>query len=287
MAKFSLKNDGKCITYFNNKWHKGNPPILGASQHAFRMASIVFDGARAIKGKIPDLQEHCERVVKSAEIMGLEPSIKVGTIVEIAREGVGNFPQGSELYISPMFFATEGFIIPNSDSTEFVLSIVETPLPEPAGFYACLTKFRRPALSMAPTIAKASCLYPNVSRGLKEAHARGFDVGVVLDPNGNVAEFSYTNLFMSSNGIVSTPAINGTFLNGITRQRFIKLLKADGIEVEERTIGFEELLESDELFGTGNFAKILPCTKIEDRELNFGPMYSRARDLYFRYVSDC
>ena len=95
---------------------------------------------------------------------------------------------------------------------------------------------------MAPTGAKASCLYPNVARSVGEAQEKGFEVGVVLDPSGNVAEFSYSNLFMVKDGVVSTPVINGTFLNGITRQRVIKLLRDDGFEVVERTIDFPELL---------------------------------------------
>ncbi len=140
---------------------------------------------------------------------------------------------------------------------------------------------------MAPTMAKASCLYPNVARGLREANSKGFDVGVVLDPNGNVAEFSYTNLFMVRDGMVSTPAINGTFLNGITRQRIIKLLRDDGILVTERSINFEELLTASELFGTGNFAKISPCTQIEAKKLKIGPLYLKARELYFDYVGAC
>ena len=287
MVKFSSEDNTKSITYFNGKWHQGNPLVLGASHHAFRMASIVFDGARSIGGKIPDLEEHCKRVLKSAQIMGLDPTIKVEDIVCLAREGASQFPKETELYISPIFYATEGFIVPAAESAEFVLSIVETPLPEPSGFSACLTKYRRPALNMAPTIAKASCLYPNVARGLKEVNSRGFDMGVVLDPNGNVAEFSYTNLFMCKDGIISTPIINGTFLNGITRQRFIKIFNEQAMPIEERTIEFEELLSADELFGTGNFAKISPCTKIENKQLGIGPVFRKARELYFEYVSTC
>ena len=140
---------------------------------------------------------------------------------------------------------------------------------------------------MAPTEAKASCLYPNVARGISEANAKGFDVAVVLDPNGNVAEFSYTNLFMAKDRVIYTPGINGTFLNGITRQRTIQLLRQGGYEVMERAINYEELLDADELFGTGNYAKVLPCTHIEDRELQPGPIYNRARELYFEFAQDC
>jgi branched-chain amino acid aminotransferase len=113
---------------------------------------------------------------------------------------------------------------------------------------------------------------------------RGYDCAVMLDPNGNVAEFSFTNLFMVVDGIVHTPAINGTFLNGITRQRVITLLRGDGVEVIERTIEFDELLGADEVFSSANYSKVTPCTKIEDREFDTGPLYTRARALYLGWA---
>src|SRR3546814_10567161 len=76
---------------------------------------------------------------------------------------------------------------------------------------------RRPAPDQAPTDAKAAALYANAGRALKEAHDKGFENAVMLDPIGNVAEFATANLFMAKDGVVHTPAPNGTFLNGITR----------------------------------------------------------------------
>src|SRR3546814_17101961 len=86
---------------------------------------------------------------------------------------------------------------------------------------------------MAPTDAKASCLYPNSARALNEASKRGFDNAVVLDALGNVAELATANLWIAKDGVAVTPAPNGTFLNGITKQRAMQLLTAAGIEVRE------------------------------------------------------
>ncbi len=137
---------------------------------------------------------------------------------------------------------------------------------------------------MAPTEAKASCLYPNVARAAREAAARGFDSAVVLDPNGNVAEFAYMNLFFARDGVVHTPSANGTFLNGITRQRIAGLLRAAGVEVIERAVDFSEVLAADEIFATGNYGKVMPCTRIEDRPLDTGALYRQARELYFAFA---
>jgi len=276
---------GKTITFAEDQWQDDSPKILRPNNHAFWLSSVVFDGARAIRGKTPDLLLHCERAIRSAKIMGLAPKISAEDIETIALEGVKRYPDDAELYISPMFYGEEGFITPDPESTRFVMSIFEAAIPEPTGFTACRTKFRRPAKDMAPTEAKASCLYPNVARGVREVADKGFDVGVVMDPNGNVAEFSYTNLFMAKNGVVHTPAINGTFLNGITRQRVIQLLTDAGIPVEQRPMDFDELLTADELFATGNYAKVQPCIRIEDRDLQPGPMFLKARELYFSFAA--
>ena len=186
-----------------------------------------------------------------------------------------------------MLYPTGGFITPEPESTEFILHIGESPLPSPDGFSACRSSFRRPARDMAPTDAKASCLYPNVARSVHEANEKGFDTGILMDPIGNVAEFSYANLFLVLDGTVHTPSINGTFLNGITRQRIIQLLREDGIEVNERSVTLEELSQANELFATGNYAKIMPCVRFEDHALQIGPIYERARDLYFRFAENC
>lgn len=284
MAKI---NPGESVTFFDGDWKEGSPAVIKPRDHGFWLASNVFDGARSMLGRLPDLSLHCQRLIKSAEIMGMMPKISADEIEALAREGVRKFRTDEELYICPMFYPSGGFIVPDPESTKFLIHISVSPLPPPDGFSACSTQFRRPSREMAPTEAKASCLYPNVARGLSEANSKGFDTAVVLDPNGNVAEFSYTNLFMVKDGVIHTPKINGTFLNGITRQRTIALLRNNGYEVLERAISYNELFDANELFGTGNYAKLSPCIQIEDQNFLPGPIYSRARELYIEFTIDC
>ena len=219
--------------------------------------------------------------------MGLAPSISATEIEALAWEGIDQFPAETALYICPMFYAERGFISPDPDSTVFTLIIRESPLPPPDGFSACRSPFRRPAADMAPTGAKAACLYPNVARALRDARDKGFDTAVMPDPDGLVAEFAYANLFVAKDGVVRTPGPNGTFLNGITRQRVITLLLEAGIEVVEGNLYFEDLQEADEIFGTGNYYKVAPCTRFEDRELAPGPLFRKARELYFEFARKC
>ncbi len=274
-------------TYFDDDWHEGNPPILGPRSHAIWLGSSVFDGARAFEGVTPDLDRHCARVNASARALGLEPTVPAETIYELARDGVGRFAPDAALYIRPMYWAEQGgymSVPPDPGSTRFLLTIYETPIPPPAGFSVTVSPFRRPSIETMPTDAKAGCLYPNNGRAIMEAKRRGFDNALVRDMLGNVAETGTSNVFMVKDGVVMTPAPNGSFLNGITRQRVISLLREAGVEVRETVLGVADFLDADEIFSTGNYSKVTPITRIEDRELQPGPIGNRARRLYWEWA---
>jgi branched-chain amino acid aminotransferase len=173
---------------------------------------------------------------------------------------------------------------PNPETTKWCLTIYEAPLRKPDSFSITLSPFRRPTLESMPVDAKAGCLYPNNARALFEARARGFDDAIMCDALGNVAELATSNIFMVKDGAVSTPSPNGTFLNGITRQRIIKLLRGAGTHVSETTLRYENFEAADEIFSTGNFSKVLPVTRIGERALQPGPVYRRARELYWAFA---
>ncbi|MDH3663762.1 MAG: branched-chain amino acid aminotransferase, partial [Alphaproteobacteria bacterium] len=187
-------------------------------------------------------------------------------------------------YVRPMFYATKGFVLPIAESTEFTLVVFELPFPEQDGMRCCFSSYRRPARDMAPTDAKAACVYPNMQRALREANQRGFDNGITMDPSGNVAELCTANLWIAKNGTALTPAANGTFLSGITRQRVAELLEEDGVEVVETVLTRKDILEADEVFSTGNYGKVIPITAVEDKTFDVGPMSKRAFELYFEFA---
>jgi branched-chain amino acid aminotransferase len=248
------------------------------------MASVAFDGARAFAGLAPDLDRHAERCINSAHVLGLAPPVDAAQIVALAWEGIARFKAGAELYIRPMFFAEDGFVSPRPESTRFVLTLFEAPMPQADGFTAHLSALRRPSPETAPTAAKASCLYPQSAAALRAARAGGFDNAVVLDANGNVSEFATANIFIVKDGITTTPVPNGTFLNGITRQRIMGLLTDAGMEVRERTLRFDDVMAADEIFATGNYSKVSPLVGLEDRTLQPGPVAAKARELYFAWA---
>jgi len=280
-------NWSKTWTFLEDAWHEGNVPIMGPRTHASGLCSVVFDGARYFEGVAPDLDLHCARVNDSATRLFLKPTVSIESWVKLAWEGIARFDKDVPLYIRPMYWAEkEGPWIQAHDpeSTRWCLTIYEAPMRPPKGFSATLSPYRRPTFETMPVDAKAGCLYPSNARALFEAQARGFDNAIVCDVLGNVAELATSNIFMAKNGTVYTPVANGTFLAGITRQRVIGLLRGAGVTVVEKTLAHRDFKDADEIFATGNYSKVVPVTRIEERTLAFGPLYAKARELYWAFA---
>ena len=284
-----MANQSETWTWLDGEWHNDNVLVAGPRTHAFWLGSSVFDGARAFEGVTPDLDRHCERLNVSANALGLAATKSVEEIMALVEDGLKKFSSDEAIYIRPMYWADEGgmsgsSVPPNPDSTRFLLCLYVSRMNPPRGFSITLSPFRRPTAETMPTSAKAGCLYPNNARCVVEAKSRGFDNALVLDMLGNVAEAGTSNLFLVKDGIVRTPALNGTFLAGITRQRTIDLLRVDGYAVEETTLSPADFMDADEIFSTGNNSKVVAVNRIEDRELQPGPVMYKARELYWDWA---
>ncbi len=279
----------RTLTFLDGQWVEGNPQIAGPRSHAMWLGSTVFDGARWFEGLAPDLDRHAARVNASARALGLEATVSAQEIVRLTHEGLQRFDGETAVYIRPMYWAEDGGYMgvpADPASTRFCLCLYEAPMIASSGFTMALSPFRRPTPESAPTLAKAGCLYPNSGRAILEARSRGFDNALIRDAVGNVAETGTSNVFLVRDGVVQTPIPNGTFLNGITRQRIIELLRQDGAQVVERTLTPEDFSTADEIFSTGNHSKVVPVTRFEDREFQAGPVAARARELYWRFARE-
>jgi len=279
--------DRKIWTWYDGNWHEGNVPIMGSADHGTWLGTLVFDGARAFSNVTPDLDLHCQRVNDSTLALGMDHAMETGKILELAQEGVKKFGSGAEVYIRPMCWSTESgqmTVDPNPASTRFALCLEEAAMPPFIGTTLTTTSFTRPTLASAVVNAKAGCLYPNNARMLKEAQDKGFANAICTDALGNVAETATSNIWMVKNGEFFTPAANGTFLAGITRARVIKQLRDVGETVHETTLQMDHFRDADEILLTGNYGKVTPCIKFEERDFQIGTKTTLARDLYMEWA---
>ena len=274
-------------TFYANDWHEGNVPLMGPRTHATWLGSSVFDGARAFEGVTPDIERHCARINDSAPKLGMKALVPVDTWLGLVREGLKKFGATPELYIRPMYWAEHGgplAVTADPESTRWCLTMYDTPMPAPGDTAITLSPYRRPSIDTMPVDAKAGCLYPNNARALVEAAGRGFENCLLRDMLGNVAELATANVFMAKNGVVYTPIANGTFLNGITRQRVIGLLRGAGVQVEEAVLTYSHFEQADEIWSCGNYAKVAPISRIDSRLVPPGRFYRLARELYWQFA---
>lgn len=277
----------KISTWFEGVWHDGDIPIMRGSDHGTWLGTLVFDGARTFEGVTPDLDLHCERIVASAQAMGLKSPYPAAEIEAMIRERIATYPKDMALYIRPMMWSTEGapgIIAPVPEGTGFAIAIEDLDMPDIGSFSLGVSPFSRPRQDMAVTEAKAACLYANNGRIMADARARGFDNALSLDHEGNVAETASSNVFLVRDGEIMTPVPNGTFLAGITRKRTIALLKEDGVKVEEAVLTLDDFEDADEIFLTANASKITPVSRYKDKDLTDTTLGRRARQLYWDYA---
>ncbi|MET3857332.1 branched-chain amino acid aminotransferase [Rhizobium sp. OAE497] len=275
-------------TYVDGEWLSGNPPLIGPTSHAMWLASTVFDGARWFDGIAPDLDQHCQRINRSALNMGLKPTKTPEEIEALAWEGIKKFDGKTPIYIKPMYWAEHGapfsVVTADPESTRFVLCLFEAPMGGHGGSSLTVSPFRRPTPETAMTDAKAGSLYPNSGRAIAEARSRGFDNALMRDTNGNVVETASSNVFMVKDGVVFTPVANRTFLAGITRARVMGLLRQAGFEVREATLSVEDFMAADEIFTSGNYSKVVGVNRLDGRDFQEGPVTRKALELYMSWA---
>ena len=280
-------------TYFDGAWHDGDRSVIKAADHGAWLGTTVFDGARLFDGLSPDLEKHCARVNRSAQALMITPTISTQDMVAMVREGLASYARDQPVYIRPMYWALEGDelgIVPRANATGFAISLEEIPMAPPeAATTLTRTRFRRPVLEDNVVNAKAGCLYPNNARMMAEARSKGFGNALVADAVGNVAESASANVFMVKDGEVFTPVPNGTFLAGITRERHMINMAADGMTVHEAVLSFEDFQDADEVFLSGNMMKVTPVSAFDDTSYEIGananPVTRRVREMYWDWAA--
>ncbi|HAL77074.1 MAG TPA: branched-chain amino acid aminotransferase, partial [Rhodobacteraceae bacterium] len=134
-----------------------------------------------------------------------------------------------------------------------------------------IAKWRRPDPATAPSQAKAAGLYMIATMSKHAAEAKGCSDAMMFDYRGYVAEATGANIFFVKDGEVHTPTADA-FLNGITRQTVIEMLKEKGIRVIERHIMPEELEGFEQCWLTGTAAEVTPVGQIGDYHFEVGAL---------------
>ena len=267
-------------------WRDANVHVL---THAMHYASSVFEGERAYNGKIFKSVEHSERFKKSANLIDFEIPYTIEEI-ESAKYQALEKNGLSDAYVRAFAWRGAGEDMGVASSRNPVR--VAVAVWSWGNYYGDakfkgakldIAKWRRPDPATAPSQAKAAGLYMIATMSKHAAEDKGCSDAMMFDYRGYVAEATGANMFFVKDGEVHTPKPDA-FLNGITRQTVIDLLKKKGVSVIERHIMPDELEGFEQCWLTGTAAEVTPVGQIGDYTFEVGALTKEISESYDKLV---
>ena len=279
---------------------------LAPSSMVFHYGQEMFEGLKAYRGADgkarlfrPDM--NAKRTNASNERLCI-PKLPeeyfveaVKTLVKTDESWIPTAP-GTSLYIRPFIIATDEFL-GVAPSKSYLFIIILSPSGAyyssglaPVGIWIEDEYVR--AVRGGMGFAKTGGNYAASLIGQVKAHDDGYSQVLWLDgvERKYIEEVGAMNIFFKIDGKIVTPMLNGSILPGITRNSVIALCKDWGLDVEERRISVDELIEAqksgklEEVFGTGTAAVISPVGKLRYRddvmEINGGKIGPVSRKIY-------
>ena len=262
------KRSGKI--WFNNELCEWQDARVHIISHGMHYASLVFEGLRVYNSKIFKLEEHTDRLFKSAKILDMKIPYSYNEIIVATKKLVSdqNIQNG---YIRPFVWRGSEMMGVSAQSTKINVAIAIWDWPtyfDPdlklKGIKLNISKWQRPPQNSSPWESKAAGLYMICTLSKHQAEKDGYTDSLMLDHEGNIAEATSANIFFKDeNNQLHTP-IPDSFLDGITRKTVIELAKSKNIKIHERKISPTELINFKGCFITGTAAEITPVGNILD-----------------------
>ena len=269
--------DGKLV-----EWREANVHVL---THALHYASAVFEGERCYNGKIFKGRQHAERLRMSGELLDMPLPWSVDEI-EAAKASVLAANGLTDGYVRAIAWRGAGEDMGVASKRNPIRLAVACWTwgnyygdAKTRGAKLDIAKWKRPSPETIPSAAKAAGLYMICTMSKHAAEAKGCSDAMMFDYRGYVAEATGANIFFVRDGEVHTPLADA-FLNGITRQSVIGMLKDMQVKVYERHIMPEELEGFQQCWLTGTAAEVTPVGEIGPYRFEVGELTQRVAMQY-------
>ena len=282
------------------------PISLSPSTMAFHYGQTVFEGLKAYRTKDDKVllfrpNKNLERLNLSNDRLCI-PQIDEELVIEALKQLVSidkewiPTAEGTSLYIRPFIIPTE-YYLGVAPSKHYRFMIILSPVGSyykegihPVKIFVENEYVR--AVAGGTGTAKTGGNYASSLKAQDEAEKRGYSQVLWLDgvEKKYVEEVGSMNVFFKINGEVVTPALNGSILEGVTRNSIIHILKHWGVPVSERRLSMEDLYKAykegqlEEAFGAGTAAVISPIGELfyneESMVINNGETGDISKKLY-------
>jgi branched-chain amino acid aminotransferase len=261
------------------EWEKATVHIMS---HSLARGSAIFEvmsfhetekGAAVFR-----LDEHITRLCRTAEILSMKLPFSKEAIQEAVLATVKTNHLSTGMVKLVCYYHDIAFDILSAQKTLDICIVVLDPaldleehsLSPSKGVSACICRWRKLHPETVPIEAKVAANYLNGMMAEQEAKQRGFDVGIMVDTEGFIAEGSIQSVFFVNDGVLATPPL-GTILQGVTRKSILEAAERANIQTAEKRVKPETLMKADELLICSTTEKIVPIKKIEDRVIRGAP----------------
>lgn len=266
--------------YFEGKIVPFGEANVSIATHAFNYGTGVFEGIRAYWNKA-DKQlyilkgpEHYVRMLQSCRILKINISEGIDELMQATIEMLRQSGYQEDVYIRPLAYKADPIIKVKLSGIRDTCAIFSVPLGDyldvNKGLHVGISPWRRLDDNAIPTRAKATGSYINAALAVDDLMQSGFDDGIMLTPDGHIAEGTASNLFMIRGDKLITSPVSDAILEGITRATLLQLAEDAGMKIEVRSIDRTELYVADELFLCGTGVQVAPVTKVDHRPVGSG-----------------
>ncbi len=250
--------DGEFVDWRESKVH-----VL---THSLHYGSAVFEGNRAYEGQVFRLEDHTQRLIKSANYMGYEIPYTADQINAACKETLAKSGLG-DAYMRPFAWRGSDMMGVASKNNRIHLGVAcwhwgnyfEDKMK---GIRLCIADWKRPAPDTIPCKSKGAGLYMICTLSKDAAQVKGYDDALMYDYKGRVAECTGAHIFLIRGNELHTPT-NDILLEGITHDSVVKLAEKRGYKVFKRDIYPAELDHFDECFVVGTAAEVTPVREIQ------------------------
>jgi branched-chain amino acid aminotransferase len=263
------------IVYLNGEFVPLSQAKVSILDRGFCYGDALFETMRVYSGKIFHFDLHLDRLESGARRIFLELPESRDRIREILYETF-NRNQGADAVIRLTVTRGEGVLgkLWPADTTPTLSVHVRPYRASPDEWYqkgvpvSLIPNSATKQGDLQEQIKSANYLSQILAR--KQADEQNSVDGIMINDQGEICDGTISNIFIAKNSALSTPAVNGYVLAGVTRQVVLKLAAATGIACEEKSLTADDVLQADELFLTNTGWEILPVTRVDGKTVGSG-----------------
>lgn len=280
--------------WWNGRQVRWEEATVHVTELGWSTVGAVFEGIRAYWNEeageafVFRLREHLERLSRSMKLVRLEQKYSIDELAAAILQLLRDNECREDTYINPVAYRGSGPRSFSGFSPDSQMFIATRPMPSHLltgkTVKARVSSWRRISDDVMPPRVKNISNYRNSQLASMEAALDGYDVAILLNAQGKVAEGPGACLMLVRDGKLITPDITSSILESITRDALIQLAREElGLVVEERTVDRTELYIADEVFLCGTAAEITPIVEIDHYEIGdgtIGPITRRLEQLF-------